>query len=148
MKNNNPALIMVVAVVVGALAFFGGVQYQKSQAASNGGGQFAQGGSGKQSGRERGRARFGGALVGKIVSQDANSITVQMQDGSSKIVNISSGTRIIKSSVASKSDLAVGQAVAASGTSNSDGSLTADRVQLNPQMIQDRQGGTQPIQSQ
>src|SRR5579864_6226788 len=97
MKNN--VLVTVIAViVVGAAAFFGGMQYQKSQAVSNNG-QYTQGMMGGQNGQGRGRSGrrgFGGATVGTIVSQDANSITVQLQDGSSKIVNISGSTKFSK----------------------------------------------------
>ena len=71
-------------------------------------------------------------VVGKIVSADANSITVQLMDGSSKIVNLMDSTKISKADTALKSDLTTGQMVAAFGTANSDGSINAQTVQLNP----------------
>src|SRR5579884_3058200 len=101
MKGNNIIITVVVAIIVAAAGFFGGMQYEKSQAASTGGGygQFARGGNG-QFGGANGARRFGngngGATFGQIVSADPTSITVKLQDGSSKIVNISSSTKIMK----------------------------------------------------
>jgi hypothetical protein len=148
MKNNNWGITIIVAVVVAAVAFFGGMKYQQTQVAStSNGGQFAQGGQGGQGARTgqagQGTARFGGrgggATVGQVVSQDANSITVKLQDGSSKIVNISGTTTYSKTSTASASDVTVGSTIAAIGTTNSDGSVTAQNIQLNPSF--NRAGG-------
>lgn len=128
--NKNSIIILVVAViVVGAAGFFGGMKYEQSKATNPANGQFAAG--------RFGQGRFGGRggmmpTVGKIVSSDSNSITVQMQDGSSKIVNISGSTKILKTSTASMSDLTSGTQVAVIGTSNSDGSVDAQNVQINP----------------
>lgn len=57
-----------------------------------------------------------------------------MQDGSSKIVLFSDFTTYNKTSEGSKSDLKVGEKIAVFGTDNSDGSVTAQSVQLNPQL--------------
>lgn len=134
--KNNMTMTIVIAVVVAALAFFGGMQYQKSQAKTSfAGSQFGQAGAGGANGQRGGRAGgrgFGGATVGDIVSVDANSITVKLQDGSSKIVNLSGSTTFSKTDTASKSDLKTGIKVAAFGTPSSDGSITAQNVQLNP----------------
>jgi hypothetical protein len=53
-------------------------------------------------------------------------------DGSSKIVNISPSTTYSKTDTGSKSDLKTGIRVAAIGSPNSDGSVTAQNVQINP----------------
>src|SRR6185437_1726268 len=149
MKNNNMIIMIIVAVVIAAVGFFGGMQYEKSKAATNTGGQFAAGGAGGGNvrfgaggaggGRFGGRGGAGGATIGQIVSSDSNSITVKLADGSSKIVNISGSTKISKSETATMSELTTGSQVAAFGTPNSDGSITAMTVQLNPQMM--RLGG-------
>lgn len=125
---------IIIAVVVGAAGFYGGVQYQKSQAGSSANQMYGQSGSTPETAMRLGRRGFGGATIGKIVSEDATSITVQLSDGSSKIVNLSDSTRIMKTDTASKSDLTTGQMVAAFGTTNSDGSVTAQSVQINPMM--------------
>lgn len=63
---------------------------------------------------------------------DDKSITVKLQDGSSKIVLLSNTTAYNKSATGAKSDLKTGEKVAVFGTENSDGSVTARDVQLNP----------------
>lgn len=131
-------MTIVVAIVVGAAAFFGGIKYQQTKVASTTNGQFGNGQSGQGqggNGQRRGGGRgFGGATVGQVVSADANSITVQLMDGSSKIINISSSTTFNKAATASKSDVTVGTRVAAFGMPNSDGSITAQNIQINPVM--------------
>lgn len=130
--KNNWLLTIIIAIVVAAGGFYAGMTYQKNKAtASFAGGQF-QGGV-RQGGQfGTGRGRFGGATVGNVISEDANSITVQLPDGSSKIVNISGSTTFSKSDTASKSDVQNGMRIAAFGTANSDGSINATNVQLNP----------------
>lgn len=130
--KNNVILTGIIGIAVAAAAFFAGTQYQKSQANTvAGAGQFAQGNISQGARRFTGRG-FGNATLGKIVSVDPNSITVQLQDGSSKIVNISDTTRLDKTVTASRADLTTGQTVAAFGSTNSDGSVTAKNIQLNP----------------
>lgn len=142
-KNNNSKNILVTAVIliiVAAGAFFGGIKYQQSQTVSRfasmmgGQGRFqeTQGGQGSQNGASRGMRGFSGAIVGEIVSIDANSLTVKLADGSSKIVNLSGTTVYSKTDTGSKIDLKTGTKVAAIGTTNSDGSVTAQNIQINP----------------
>lgn len=138
--KNHVLLMIIFVIAVGAGAFFGGMQYEKSKGASMVS-QYAQTG-----GFGGGMRRFGGrngmgATVGKIVSADATSITVQLNDGSSKIVNISNTTKVNKTVSGSTSDLTNGQTVAAVGATNSDGSVTATTILLNPGMGM-RGGGT------
>lgn len=129
----NILIILVGAIIVGGAAFFGGTKYQQSKAASVlSNGQFPQRNGNAITQR---RGRFGanaGVAMGEIISVDSNSITVKMQDGSSKIVNISNSTKFSKMSSAAKSDLKTGDRVAAFGTNNSDGSISAQDIQLNP----------------
>lgn len=130
LKNNTILISIVLAVVVGAGGFFAGMQYQKNQRA-NFTGQAGRGG--QFAGRTGAGGRNGmGATVGQIISQDQNSITVKMQDGSSKIILISGSTMINKAATATQSDLQIGTTVAVFGTTNSDGSVTASNVQINP----------------
>lgn len=139
MKDIKPIYVMLIAIIVGAAAFFGGMQFQKSQQRAAfgqfGNGQFGQGFTrqGGQGGTFVGR-RNGGAVMGEILSLDDNSVTVKLPDGSSKIVILSSTTAINKSAEGTKADLKTGERVAVFGTANSDGSVTAQNIQLNPQM--------------
>jgi hypothetical protein len=141
-KNNSVVITILVAVIVGALGFFGGMQYTKMQ---RGGAAGRFGGAGGQfGGAGGGRFGAGGAnggsrpVVGLIDSLDNNSLTIKMPDGSSKIVILSNSTTVNKQTTGSKDDLKQGENVMVMGTTNSDGSVTATSVSLNPMM----RGGT------
>ena len=134
MKNQQIIIPIVVAIVVGAAAFFGGMQYQKSQSPQA---QFAdRGGFGGRGGFPRGSGapggNRGGAVVGQILSAGNGTLTVKLQDGSSKIVVLPGNVSINKMAPAAQTDLMTGTNVAIFGTTNSDGSVTAQSVQLNP----------------
>lgn len=150
MKKNSLLITIVVAVIVAAIAFFGGMKYQQSHAFARNANQafgqnFGRRGQNGQSARAGGRGGFGGANLGEIVSMDADSVTIKLQDGSSKIINLSSSTTYSKTDTASKSDLKTGDRIAAFGMSNSDGSITAQNIQVNPMFRTGpgRQGGQQ-----
>jgi len=134
--NKNTMMIVAVILILAALGggFFAGMQYQKSQPRSIG--QFAGRGFGTQNSNFR-------PVRGQVLSMDNNTLTVKLADGSTKIVVLSSSTIFVQSTKASKSDLKTGDTVNAVGSQNSDGSLTATDVQVNPPMLQ-RPAGTQP----
>ena len=138
MKTNYLVIIILVIIFAGA-GFFGGMQYQKSQVSSFTGGQgFARNGRLGGSGAVGNRSGFR-PVAGEIISADEKSITVKLQDDSSKIVLINDKTVINKAQTVSKSDLKVGEKVSVFGSENADGSVTAQNVQLNP--IQRMGGG-------
>lgn len=145
MKSANILAIVLLIVGLGA-GFFGGMQYQKSQVSQNSAQRTGAGRAGGGQGRF-GQGNGGGAVVGNIISQDDKSITVGLQDGSSKIVLLSDTTTISKSDTGSKTDLKTGERVAVFGTSNSDGSVTALNVQINP-MMRFGSASPRPAQSQ
>lgn len=130
MKNANILAIALLVIGLGA-GFFGGMQYQKSQRGQLG----ANGQPNNQQGRRVGMGQNGAnrPVAGSIISADDKSITVKLADGSSKIVLLSDQTQINKAEVAVKSDLKAGETVAVFGSANSDGSVTAQNIQLNPQ---------------
>lgn len=131
MKNTSVIITILIAVIVGAGAFFAGMKYQQTKMPSRG--QFQGGQANRQGVNGQGRFANGARPVnGEIISADDKSITVKMQDGSSKIVLINDNTSINKSDQASKSDLKTGERVAVFGMENSDGSVTAQNIQLNP----------------
>lgn len=130
----NPMIMtIIVSLIVGGVAFFGGMQYQKTQASGSMQGQFRGQNGGQPVGGFQGRGGNGQGTMpvsGEIISQDDNSMTAKMQDGSTKIVILSDQTAINKSSEGTKSDLKTGEQVTAFGTENSDGSITAQNVSI------------------
>jgi len=136
--NKTIIIATVIIIVAGVGGFFGGMYYQKSQTA-NRFAQFAgQGGQGGQfyrrfgQGGPTGGANSMNAIRGQVVSTDSNSVTVKLPDGSSKILIVGSSTTFMKSASGSLSDLKSGDTVMAFGTTNSDGSVTVQNVQINP----------------
>lgn len=131
---NNKIITGVIAVVIIGGSFYGGMVYGKSATPSRG--QFTNGQFTANINGARGTgARVGmngGFTAGEIISKDATSVTIKMQDGSTKIALIASSTQIMKSSTGSLGDLATGVNVNITGTSNSDGSITAQSVQIRP----------------
>jgi len=127
---NSKILIIIVAIVIAGAGFFGGIQYQKSQVGNFAGGQggFRQRGV---AGAGQGQAAFR-PVRGSILSIDTNGITVKLQDGSSKIIILPGSTVFMKEASASKDDVKTGDMVMVTGTNNSDGSITAQNVQINP----------------
>jgi len=143
-------VVVVVTVVVGAGAFYGGMRYgegkppspeaametlrnltpeQAAQMFRSGGGFPGMGGFRRNGGTGGGA---GGFVTGDIVAKDAQSITVKLPDGSTKIVFYSDSTTISRSAPGSAADLNTGTGVTVTGTPNSDGSVTAQRIQIRP----------------
>lgn len=128
----NPIIMtIVVALVVGGGAFFAGMKYQQSKL-PQGFRQFNGGQNMMLVGQNNGnRANFR-PVNGEIINTDDKSITVKLADGSSKIVLLSDKTEINEATQAAKTDLTTGKKVMVLGQENSDGSVTASNIQLNP----------------
>ena len=124
--------ILVVAVVVGGGSFYGGMKYAENKAVSDRQQriqQFGGSGTGFRNGGS-GNRTAGGFASGEILSKDDKSITIKMRDGGSKIIFFSDTTEIGKFVNGTSSDLEVGKNVFINGTANSDGSITAQTIQL------------------
>lgn len=120
--------MIIFLLVVGGGGFLGGMKYQEMQK------PIGQRSFGAGAGGRGGQGQFRGnrPVAGDIIKSDTTSITVKLQDGSSKIVLVSDKTQINKASAATRADLNVGEKVAVFGQENPDGSVTAQNVQLNP----------------
>ena len=145
MKKTIP--MVIVGIIVAAGAFYAGMQYDKSKntSADLSASVLAnmtqeqrqtffqerqQTGAGAG---QRGTIRANGNFAaGEIIAKDDKSITIKLQDGGSKIVFLSDTTPITKSAEGTPADLTIGQQVTASGTTNQDGSLTAQNIQIRP----------------
>jgi hypothetical protein len=134
--KNAKVIVPIILVLVGLGAgFFGGYQYRNyrlNQARGNFGANSQRFIGTRGTGQNGGMMGRGG-VYGSILSIDASSITVKLADGSTKIILFSGSTTYENTIVAQASDLKVGGEVAVFGTSNSDGSLTATNIQINPQ---------------
>lgn len=147
MKNKKIIVSVVICLVVALLSFRGGMIYAGNnlkKASANRQGVFSQNGFSGQNGGVRGngmmRGGAGGGLVsGKVLSVDANSMTVALGNGGpqgtqsgSKIVLFSPTTKVEKTVDGIVADVVVGKQVMITGTTNPDGSVSATSVQIRP----------------
>ncbi len=150
MKNQNTIILVVILMLlVGGGSF--GIGYKVAQAktaitgfARNGTGQFT-GRNGIPSTGGQGMMRGNRQTIGDVIALDDKSVTVKMADGSSRIVLLSSTVAITKSVDAPKTDLKVGSKVAVFGTNNTDGSVTATTIELDPKLLGQTQNLTPSI---
>lgn len=132
--NNKIIAGVVGAVVLVGASFYGGVAYEKSRGTPL---QFGSGNSEQFQNRGMGAMGLrggtgGGITAGEIISKDTTSITIKMQDGSTNIVLIGESTEVMKTEAGSLDDLSVGTSVTVVGTTNSDGSITGQDIQIRP----------------
>lgn len=141
MNKKNIIIMAVGGLVVLGLVFYGGVKFggQNQSAAKNRGlfsGQFNSPGSGLQgpgglNGGTFNRAGgMNGGVNGEVLAKDDKSITVKLKDGGSKIVFYSEKTLVSKTAATSLDDVLVGGQVMIIGSSNPDGSVNAESIQL------------------
>ncbi|MDE2188543.1 MAG: hypothetical protein KGJ35_02325 [Patescibacteria group bacterium] len=136
---------ITIAVIIAIVAFGGGWAYGKnsvgtSSTASNTNAQFRNFSGANSAGTRTFGSRSGaGAVIGTVVSMDASSISIALPVSTStsattgsQVVLYSPSTSITKTVVGSASDLSVGESVVVQGTPNSDGSLTANSIQVRP----------------
>lgn len=133
MNNKLIASIVVSAIVFGGGGYYFGTKSGASQIPQRSAGAFA----GRTGGVTGARFGGGGTVFGNIISKDASSITIQLAAGTStasgsKIVLFDASTQVQKMVSGSPNDLTVGTNVTAIGTANSDGSITAQSIQIRP----------------
>ncbi len=141
---------VITALIMGGGAFYGGMEYQKSLK-PEGGGVGAMSNFTNLSPDERqkmreqfmgntmrgGQGRNGGNLAtGEIIAKDDKSITVKLRDGGSKIIFYTNTTDIGKFTKGVLQDLEIGKTVVITGEQNSEGTITAQSIQLRPQIQQ------------
>jgi hypothetical protein len=140
--------IIIALIIVGGGAFYGGMKYGQSKSPL---GNFSrqnfqnlseeqrqelfQGNVGEALQGRIGRGAGAGFLNGEVIAIDEQSLTMKMSDGSSRIVFFSNSTQISKTTEGSTSDIEVGKQIMITGQQNSDGSYTAQTIQLSPRSI-------------
>ena len=155
--NKLITIIIIAAVLVGGSAFYGGMKYTESKSSR---GEFSM--EDLQSFRNlsseermqrsqelganiglmfeehqagsRGGMMSGGdtPLLGEVISQTEDSLTIKLNDGSTKIVFVSSSTQITKMVSGVLVDIKQGEQVFVGGKENPDGSYTAQTIQIRP----------------
>jgi hypothetical protein len=122
-------VVHIVWAVVVIVALAGGIFYGKGSAASSAASARGLYASSTRNGLGR-TAAGGGFVSGQIISVDANSMTVSLANGNSQVIFYSSSTQVMKPTIVPASNLTAGTRVMIGGTSNSDGSLTAQSIQV------------------
>ncbi len=133
MKKLLPIFIIAI-LVVGVGTFFGGMKYGESKTVLSNQNRFQQANIGANVGA-RGTMKVSGNgnfLAGEIISKDDKSITVKLNNGGSKIVFLSESTQVQKTASGTIDDLIVGEQATITGTTNSNGSVTAQSIQIRP----------------
>ncbi|MCX6723996.1 MAG: DUF5666 domain-containing protein [Candidatus Staskawiczbacteria bacterium] len=134
--NKKTLLIIkiVVLLVVAGGAFYGGILYSKLSVVYNGNQKSSAFAGGNFQGARGNRTGNGGNFIsGSIIAKDATSITLQLPgNAGSKIIFYSATTQISKMATGTADDLATGTAVSVNGATNSDGSVTAQSIQIRP----------------
>jgi len=133
MNKKTTIILVIAAVIVGVVIFIGGMKYGQSKVAFPGNGQnsFQQGNIGANFGGAKGTMKGSENLVsGEIISKDDKSITVKLNNSGSKIVFLSQSTQVQKTASGTIDDLVTGEQVVVTGITNSDGSITAQSVQV------------------
>lgn len=118
---------MSTAVIALAVGFGAGYFIHSSPAPV----QNTAGNFGGRSGMMRG-GNGGSFLSGTVAARDSGSMTVNTRDGSSRVILITPATSVSKSISGSMSDVSVGSTIIVSGTTNSDGSVSASLIQIRP----------------
>jgi len=123
-------LVHIVWLVVALVALGGGFYWGKAIAASARGTGRLAGAYGSSTHSFVAGAAGGNLVVGQISAMDSSSITLQLANGNSQVVFYSSSTQVSEPTIVSPSTLSVGTNVMIGGTTNSDGSLTAESIQV------------------
>lgn len=137
MKNIYVNLILA-ALLAGGAGFYGGTVYQKTRPVTLGGrsSQFVRGQFPGGSGSNRPGGNQGMRPVSGVISAvDDSGVTVKLPDGSSKIIILTGMAKINKTESSDKSALVTGQNITVFGTSNSDGSIVAETVNVGGELF-------------
>lgn len=119
-------IAVAVAVVFGAGGFFGGIKYQQSKAPVRGAFGGGAGGAGA-AGRRAGGMGF---LNGQVLNSGNGTMTVKLMNGGSQVVVLAPSTQYRKAVDGTAADVTVGSNVTITGSTNPDGSLTAQSIQI------------------
>lgn len=133
MKKFLP-IIIIALIVVGASAFYAGNKYgavqknNRSMISGNKGGIFL--GNGER--RGAGAPDKGSLVRGQVISKNTSTITIKLDNGGSKVVLYSTSTLVRQTVQTTVDQIQPGENVTVTGAANSDGSVTANSIQMVP----------------
>ena len=130
--NKNSIITGVVALVVGLGVGYFGAGFIHPATAQMARGNFT--GAGFAGAGGAGRTGGNGLLSGTVAASDSGSLTLNTRDGSSHVVLITPSSTVSKSVNGTLSDVSTGATIIVTGTTNSDGSVSASSIQLRPAM--------------
>ena len=126
---NNKTKIIIAGLILIGISFYGGIKYNQSKTPARGtGSALGQGFNRGQ--RSAGQNSTNGFISGEVLSIDSTSVTLKMRDNGSKIVFVSPSTSVMKTVSGSLNDIKIGTQVTTVGTANTDGSITAESIQI------------------
>jgi len=123
---------IIIGLILIAIAFYGGFKYGQTNSVSNQSNFSGRTMNGQSIGgfARRSLGEGGGMVRGDIVKKDDQSFTIALPTSGSQIIWYSTSTEVQKTVAGSPTDLVVGQKINVNGSTNSDGSLTANLIQL------------------
>jgi hypothetical protein len=134
----TPASVVLVAVLIAAVGFIGGVEVQKGQADNgSGAGTGAAGGraalaAGAAGGTRGGFAGRGGAqgnaTIGSVANKHGSTLYVKDSDGNTVRVKTTSHSKINRTATASAGAIHPGDTVIVQGTKSAGGTITATQI--------------------
>ncbi len=144
-KIKKIAPIIIAIIAVGGVSFYGGMKYaegtfsakpEQRQQMFQQAGAGANGARGTRTGAGANGVRVGtNSVNGEIISRDDKSITIKLRDGGSKLIFFSDKTSVSKMAEGSQDDVVIGEQVMVNGSANSDGSITAQSIQVRPEIV-------------
>lgn len=122
---------IVIAVLLSAGSFYGGMAYQRNQANQIRANFLRSRGIDPNGANNNGGQRqgfFGGGATGQVKSIQGNVVTLTTAQQNTTTVNLTNTTQIEKAAPASATDLQPGERVLVTGQRDSSGNITASQV--------------------
>ncbi len=134
--NKKVVVVCAVAVIIAVIGGFvlGRMSSERGNSATYPPGMVGRSRSGLSSRtmpQDRGMLRYR-PTIGEVIAIDADSLTIKLADGSSKIVLFTPSTGISRVEKAKTDNIHAGSRVLVQGQSNTDGSVSASRIQIDP----------------
>lgn len=129
MKKNN-LITIALMIITGIAGFVIGMKYKESKMP-----EFLRNTPANFNGRNAQFGQRGGnggirPVSGEIIDTGENNVTVKLDDNTSKIIILTDESSIKKTEDGTKDDLSEGSKVTVFGEENSDGSITAQNIQI------------------